>query len=269
MDNHLGVDEEDLFTALLWWGEEECKRQNLSFPLYLPQVISDLLPAIRFPSMEIGYLSSKVAFSGLISEEHMIKLFQYVTSTESIQKTLKSSMPYNTNLRIGRKGILIIWDPTPTFTHNLYTISNKGRTATKSQSEGTIYVCRSTIALPSIGKHYWEIKIENIGTTNNDIQFGAAAPNFNYDSAWMKAAGTYHIDRLGHVYDGTNLLFSGSPGTINNNERLGFALNCSKRTLTVSRGISNMKTVFTILNVTLPLWPCWASRPVGTRITSM
>jgi len=180
-------------------------------------------------------------------------------------------VPFNTKPRLGKKTILIEWDPHQSFTYNLYTVTNKGRTARKTGSEGTIYILRAKDLLPNKGKHYWELHVDNVLLTA-DIQLGAAIPSFSWSSSWLKSTGSYYIDgHLGGGYEGSgSKRFDCAP--LAAGDRVGFLVDYKKQTLEVFRGkgkSGKMTKVGTFLSITQPLYPVIATRTVGNQFTSV
>jgi len=82
-DDKLSAEEVHVFEALIRWGKAECKRQSIGDNLEgLTKVLDGLLPLIRFPTMEMGQLATVVGPSNLLSEDHLLLLYQYSTMIE-------------------------------------------------------------------------------------------------------------------------------------------------------------------------------------------
>jgi len=180
-------------------------------------------------------------------------------------------VPFETKPRMGRKTVVVEWDPSQSFTNGLYTVTNKGRTARKATGEGTIYILRAKDLLPSSGKHYWEIYIDSLVSTS-DIHIGACIPSYSWTSAWLKSTGSFYIDGReggGHLGSGGRQ-FDCPP--LATGDRLGFAVDYKKNILEVTRGkgkTGKMTKVGQFTNITQPLYPVVAARPVGNQFTAM
>jgi len=180
-------------------------------------------------------------------------------------------VPFLTAPRLGKRTLLIEWDPAQSFTYGLYSVTNKGHTARKASGEGTIYVLRAKDILPPTGAPYWEIYMDNIVRTS-DIHIGACIPSFSWSSAWLKSTGSFYIDgQIGGGYDGTGAKRFETP-PLSNDDRLGFLVDYKKRTLDVFRGKGKhgkMSKVGGFSGIDQPLYPALASRSVGNQFTSM
>jgi len=78
-NDNLGIDEGPLLHSVIKWGKAELKRQEVKeTPDELKELLKDLIPHIRFPTMDITELASTVADSGLLTEEQLLSLFQYI-----------------------------------------------------------------------------------------------------------------------------------------------------------------------------------------------
>jgi len=165
------------------------------------------------------------------------------------------------------------WDGGQSFTYNLYTISNKGRTARKSTSEGTIYILRAKTLLPNSGpgKHYWEVMID-AAVISGDLQLGVAIASFGWTSAWLKSNGSYYLDgHIGGGYLGGGTRVFDSP-PFQTGDRLGFLLDYKKQTLEVTRGkgkTGKLTKLGTFTGINQPVYPVFAARSVGNQITTL
>jgi len=189
------------------------------------------------------------------------------------KKKADMKVPFNTKPRLGKKTVIVEWDGLQSFTYNLYTISNKGRTARKTNSDGTIYILRAKdiLSTSGTGKHYWEILLDTV-VANADLQLGAAIAGFSWTSAWLKSTGSYYLD--GHVgggwLGGASKVFESAP--FQANDRFGFTLDYKKQTLEITRGkgkTGKMTKVGTFSGITQPVYPVFAARSVGNQITCL
>jgi hypothetical protein len=81
--NRLDVVEDELWTAVAEWAQAECKRNGFDYPKpdHLKNVLSEVIPHIRFPLMKMATLS-EVNSLGVLAPEQMLKLFTWVNSSE-------------------------------------------------------------------------------------------------------------------------------------------------------------------------------------------
>jgi len=266
-DDQLTIDEFELFTACLKWGDAEAKRTGKP----RKEVMSDVVEKIRFPIMAVNKVAGPVTQSGLLKSEDLLAVFQYVSVKDEKKKlSMQRGLPFSTKERQGKKNYLVQWDPAQSFTNNLYIVTNNGHTARKATSEGTIYILRATKPLEAKGVIYWEIHLDVIVPTN-DIQVGAALPSYSWTSAWLQGIGSYWIDRNGQCWEGTTSRFSSA--ALATGDRLGFLMDYKKNTLDFFRGRGKkggkMNKLGTFQGVRGPIYPCVAARPVGNQFTSI
>jgi len=78
-NDSLGLDEGPLLQAIVRWGKAELARQGVKESHdELKDLLKDLIPHIRFPTMDVTELAGTVAESRLLSEEQLLSLFQYI-----------------------------------------------------------------------------------------------------------------------------------------------------------------------------------------------
>jgi len=264
-DEKLSAEESDLFEALIRWGNEEIKRSGGD----LKQACRDLLQCVRFPLMPVSKVAGPVVKSGLLDEDELLAVFQYVSiKDEKIKEGIR--VPFNSRPREGRRNAKVTWDAHQSFTHNLYDISNKGSTARKARNDGTIYVLRSDKPLETKGKHYVEYHIDAL-PGSNDFQVGLAMPSFSFTGAWLQSAGAYYVDRGGNCYDGTNRRFGGA--AMATGDRFGFMIDYKTSTVELLRGKGmrggKMEKMGTWTGISQQLYPVFAARSVGAQITAL
>jgi hypothetical protein len=86
-NDQLAVDEVGLFQACLKWAKAEAKRKDKSDkPEDLQKVLEDVLPLIRFPCMEVSEIAGVVSTTGLLSQDHLLQLFQYVSISDEKER---------------------------------------------------------------------------------------------------------------------------------------------------------------------------------------
>lgn len=83
-DDKLSTDESVLLEALIKWGKAECKRQDKPGNLEgLKTILVNLLPLVRFPTMDLGEIATVVGPSKLVPDEHLLLLYQYLSILEN------------------------------------------------------------------------------------------------------------------------------------------------------------------------------------------
>jgi hypothetical protein len=75
----LNCKEVDVFNAVNAWGTAECKRQKKDTS-EMATVLKEIIPLIRFPTMEIAEVATLVDKSGFLTQEQLIALFTYIGS---------------------------------------------------------------------------------------------------------------------------------------------------------------------------------------------
>jgi len=91
----LEVEEVVLFKACVKWGESRTKDKA-----ELKEMLSDILPLIRFPIMELDQLAANVAPMGLLPEQHLLDLFTYNSITDEKMRE-NTKVKYPTKIRAG------------------------------------------------------------------------------------------------------------------------------------------------------------------------
>jgi len=75
----LGLDEGHLLQAVLKWAREELRKQGVKETVdEIKDLLKDITPHIRFPTMEVAELAGTVADSGLLTDDQLLSLFQYI-----------------------------------------------------------------------------------------------------------------------------------------------------------------------------------------------
>eukprot|EP00808_Paulinella_micropora_P015328 g60382.t1 len=255
--------------------------------LQIKSMIHDLLPLIRFPLMSLHKIASTVAPSRLLDEDAMLALWRYVSVTDEAVKS-KIKVPFFTDFRAGPPTLVITWDPLQSFTQNLYTVSNQGRTALKSQRPGTIYILRATRPIENKGasRVYWELFLDHVPESPGDIHLGMAPTHFTWTSAWLNSSGSYYINARGQLMMGSVQRFPGT-GPLATGDRIGFTLDMKKTTFEITRGRGRSggpmtsSGVFTevtgmymtssgvFTDITGVWYPCIAARTVGFMATAL
>jgi hypothetical protein len=86
-NDQLAIDEVGLFQATLKWAKAEAKRKDKSDKAEdLQKILEDVLPLIRFPCMEVSEIAGVVSTTGLLSQDHLLQLFQYVSISDEKER---------------------------------------------------------------------------------------------------------------------------------------------------------------------------------------
>jgi len=88
-DDELGIDEFQLWQAILKWGKAECKRTERKSDSGddLKTVLGDLVNLIRFPTMSLEEIAAHVAPSNLLSQDALLDLFKYVSISDEKERS--------------------------------------------------------------------------------------------------------------------------------------------------------------------------------------
>jgi len=91
----LEVEEVLLFKAVQKWAVAELKRQGKSTDISdVRNILTNVLPLIRFPTMEMEHIASVVAPSQLLGEQQLLELFTYNSMTEErLKEKIKVAFP--------------------------------------------------------------------------------------------------------------------------------------------------------------------------------
>jgi hypothetical protein len=83
-DDQLCIEEQSVFTAVQRWGRAQLENEgeDASNVESLKKVIADLMPLVRFPTMDVADIASTVAPSGLLDKKQLLELFKYVSMPE-------------------------------------------------------------------------------------------------------------------------------------------------------------------------------------------
>jgi hypothetical protein len=97
--NRLACEEIDVFKGMIAWAEAQLKAQKKDKNSdNLKELLSDVLPFIRFPLMSMDSFAANVPGSGLLAKEHLLALFTYFSENEKKQKQStqpEKKMPWN------------------------------------------------------------------------------------------------------------------------------------------------------------------------------
>eukprot|EP01087_Luapelamoeba_hula_P010714 TRINITY_DN2845_c0_g1_i5.p1 TRINITY_DN2845_c0_g1~~TRINITY_DN2845_c0_g1_i5.p1 ORF type:complete len:166 (-),score=29.29 TRINITY_DN2845_c0_g1_i5:90-587(-) len=126
-----------------------------------------------------------------------------------------------------------------------------------------IYILRTKKPLERPGRFYWEMHLEAIPGAQ-ELHVGLAEETFSFDTAYLRAHGTYYIERSGQVFQGNNSVATSS--ALAANDDLGFALDFEARTFMIFVNGTCVHT-FTGMSSTLRYYPCIAARDLGVKIS--
>jgi len=86
-NDQLATDEVQVFQACQRWAKAEAKRKEMSDkPEDIAKILVDVLPLIRFPTMEVSEIAGTVSTSGLLSQDQLLQLFQYVSIADEKER---------------------------------------------------------------------------------------------------------------------------------------------------------------------------------------
>jgi hypothetical protein len=95
--NELVVGEADLFDGVLTWGNAEAKNTSST----LEVVLKDILPLIRFPMMDVGYLEKTVKPLKLISNDDLKEAINFQKNPDDSKKEKSDKFKPRASLYIG------------------------------------------------------------------------------------------------------------------------------------------------------------------------
>jgi len=100
----LNIKEIELFEAVVAWGKDECKRQELEpTPENLRKVLVNIIPFIRFPIMTTEEVAVSVTSAGILTSEQTLFLFTYLgQKAEGVETKLPEGMKFPHTKRKGR-----------------------------------------------------------------------------------------------------------------------------------------------------------------------
>eukprot|EP00808_Paulinella_micropora_P006158 g46509.t1 len=264
-DSALGVSEEFLFDALLTWGRHQASKSGTT----LQQAVEGLVDHIRFPCMSVSAVAGVVAPAGLLTQDELLSIFHLVATTDA---KARAAMPsrFIKEARQGRGMTKLEWDPAQSFTRGVYQVSQENRTVLKVAGHGSIYIIRTKQPLQRQCRSYWELYLDPVVANGPDLQLGLAHSNYNWESDWLKSAGSMWIELSGSCYEGVKLVAHSE--VLSTGDRLGFEVDYRTRKFTITRGRGRkggpMKRVHAFpLSTSATYYPVFAARAVGNRVT--
>jgi len=73
---------------VLKWGQAECKRQGKDASTdNVKEVLTKIIPLVRFPIMNLEDIAGQVAPSGFVSQEGLLELFRWVSITDEKERS--------------------------------------------------------------------------------------------------------------------------------------------------------------------------------------
>lgn len=97
--DELNVAEIELFNAVYEWAEMECERQNMDKSKQVAEVLNDILPLIRFPSMSTEEFSCFVVTKNVLPLEDTVNVFRFLTTPPEKREQFESSLNLKFNPR--------------------------------------------------------------------------------------------------------------------------------------------------------------------------
>eukprot|EP00823_Brevimastigomonas_motovehiculus_P000241 TRINITY_DN10348_c0_g1_i1.p1 TRINITY_DN10348_c0_g1~~TRINITY_DN10348_c0_g1_i1.p1 ORF type:complete len:520 (+),score=134.05 TRINITY_DN10348_c0_g1_i1:85-1644(+) len=156
--DRLGIDEIDVYKAVLRWGSVECRRQGMKdIPDNKKKVLKDVVQLVRFPLMTMEEIATNVSPTQMLSPEQMLDLFTYVGRPETSKKNkIKSQFPTKP-----RTGAVDKWSLDPTFKSSSLTLSNNNMTC--ALTSGSYSAIVGTVSWTK-GQHAWRVTRDTGGT---------------------------------------------------------------------------------------------------------
>jgi len=89
---NLAVDEVEIFEAADKWAAAECKRQKLKVDAENKRTtLGDLMTLIRFPTMSMAEVCTKVQSSGMLNADELLQLFTWLGASKENKPKIKWS----------------------------------------------------------------------------------------------------------------------------------------------------------------------------------
>jgi len=244
----LSIKEVEVFEIALAWGKAELKRLEAKAStsdkkLDLQTAMKDITVLVRFPTMEMGDVATKVTPAGILTNDQVLALYTYIgmrpgsdskdaKDDEDGPKLPKALEVFKTKPRRGSTRPPL-FDGAQAFTYNLYTLTNGGRTANKSQQNGTIYIIREQ-EVRSKGIHTIRVRCDAVAqhdNYNNDA-IGFANEYYGWTNSTMNSSGAVFVNGPGQFYVDNAArqtgMFTITQGTV-----LTFVLDIEKKTVSV------------------------------------
>jgi len=199
----LGIEEIDLFKGVLRWSVAECKRQNKKDSLEnKKEILTDVIPLIRFPAMNMEDVATFVSPSQMLSPGQLLEIFTFLGQPDG--KKPKTSFPSQP-----RAGGSDKWNLDEKLKSGAITLSNKNTTA---RNTGTNHAyCMGTVAW-SKGVHSWRVTRDQGNT--QWLLLGVSRKENHPDNS-SSGGGFYGLSGASQRY------FGGAATTLNSNFAAG------------------------------------------------
>jgi len=95
-DDDLSIEEQSVFKAVQRWGRRQLENDGIDSKdgSALKKVLSDILPLVRFPVMDVADIATSVAPSGLLDNAQLLELFRYASISDvKARKLVEMSFP--------------------------------------------------------------------------------------------------------------------------------------------------------------------------------
>jgi len=216
----LAAEELSIFSAVQRWVAEQEKKAGWD----RKTEAADVLSLVRFPTMEVADIASKVATSGLLAQEQLVALLTYCAVPD------RSLIPAPGFPIQPREGGSWCWDKDKKGRNVV--LSNKNLTALSSGSswQGGLVIGTK---LFTKGTQYWEVTIDH--STNDMI--GVVSPDvaFSADSVYSnQPTKCWFVHHSGTAYGGTRGTKQSYSGSVTTGTVVGQLLEWDEKTSTYS-----------------------------------
>jgi len=151
----ISIPEAELFEAVVSWAKAQLKTAGKDGSNdNIRSELSEILPHIRFPTMTMEEIATKVTPTSILTGEQTLAIFTYLGSSKDKQKSMK--MPYPTKQREPRKPLSwFTWSPD--HKHYSLQLSEKNMVA-MSTDPNSWWSCGGNIEYKK-GVHEWEVQL--------------------------------------------------------------------------------------------------------------
>jgi hypothetical protein len=174
--NRLNIREGELFESVVAWGKAECKRNSKDVNAENTRAcISDIISHIRFPTMGMDEVATKVSPTYLLKSDEVLAIFTYLGSTEEKKKNIKMAFP--TKPRDPRR-------PPNWFTwsdsYKHYSIQLKDKNTVAYTTDPNNWQNLGGSTELTKGTHEWEVVLNSYDTGNgNNVVIGVVPSSFS------------------------------------------------------------------------------------------
>jgi len=194
----LQVEEVKLWQSIIPWVLKQCHEQGLEDTAENKrQILTDILPLIRFPVMQMSDLVQSVSPTGILPQNAMLKLFTWMASRGSteVQDDDKSDLGFNTK---PRRGTLKQWSFSSTLKSQNVTLSEKNTVA--SNQIGAVYAFLVGDVVFAKGKHAWRTTVRTLNNSNQWLLIGIGQRKTFTDNSSYNDTTVYGVTSCNNVY---------------------------------------------------------------------